>query len=139
MTEENKEKQTPETQAASQPPKAEEKPKAGVSKEVLEEASHDPGVPPALKKDVDAELKRREETPKPVEPPKVRIFVYDGREFQDPDPKMTTEEVRQYYTTFFPELANAEILPAVVRPSKTAPGTQEQVIEFKRRTGTKGR
>ncbi len=73
------------------------------------------------------------------EEPKVRVFVYDGREFSDPDPKMTTDEVRQYYTTFFPELANAEVQPAVERAKKDAPGLKEQVIEFKRRTGTKGR
>ncbi len=60
-----------------------------------------------------------------------RVFVYDGREFKDPDKKMTNDEVRLYYATFFPELANAEILPAVKRKG-------EQVIEFKRRTGTKG-
>ncbi len=82
-------------------------------------------------------------TQPPEEKPKVekhnpRIFVYDGREFSDPDPKMTTDEVRQYYATFFPELANAEVLAAVARPSKTTPPSTEQVTEFKRRTGTKG-
>jgi PRTRC genetic system protein C len=83
-----------------------------------------------------------EQVPLPEPAPKVekpvRIFVYDGREFSDPDAKMTTEEVRLYYAGFFPELANAEVLSAIVRPSKSAPGTQESVTEFKRRTGTKG-
>jgi len=80
---------------------------------------------------------KAEEKPK-VEKHNPRIFVYDGREFSDPDPKMTTDEVRQYYATFFPELANAEVLAAVARDSKTAPGTREDVTEFRRRTGTKG-
>lgn len=67
-----------------------------------------------------------------------RIFVYDGREREDPDPKMTVDEVRAYFTVWFPELANAEALPPVARPSKTVPGQAEQVIEFRRKTGTKG-
>jgi PRTRC genetic system protein C len=92
------------------------------------------------------EVKKPEETkPEPAkvektkEPEaKTRIFVYDGREFSDPDSKKTTDEVRLYFAALsFPELANAQILAAVVRPSKT-PGTQEQVIEFKRRVGDKG-
>lgn len=70
------------------------------------------------------------EKPKEIVP-KERIFVYDGREFQDPDPKMTPDEIRQYYVAFFTELANAEILPPVARTGKS-------VIEFKRRVGTKG-
>ena len=39
----------------------------------------------------------------------VRVFVYDGREFPDPDPNMSHDEVRQSMTSFFPELANAEV------------------------------
>lgn len=38
-----------------------------------------------------------------------RIFVYDGREFPDPDPNLSPEEVRRVMTDFFPELANAEL------------------------------
>ena len=38
-----------------------------------------------------------------------RVFVYDGREFPDPDPALTPDEVRQKMTDFFPELANAEV------------------------------
>jgi len=59
-----------------------------------------------------------------------RVFVYDGRSFPDPDPKMSVEEVRQSLTTFFPELANAEL-----RMSKRG---DDDIIEFKRRVGTKG-
>ena len=92
------------------------------------------------------EPKKIEEAPKVEEPaekpkeivPKERIFIYDGREFQDPDPKMTPDEIRQYYTTFFPELANAEILAPVARPGKTPSDPGRSAIEFKRRVGTKG-
>lgn len=91
-----------------------------------------------------AKAEEKPAEPTKVEKPKgIRIFVYDGREFSDPDPKMTTDEVRLYYATFFPELANAEVLATVARPSK-APGVTglstatKQVTEFKRRTGTKG-
>ena len=44
-----------------------------------------------------------------------RIFVYDNREFPDPDPKMLTEEVRQSMTNFFPELANADTTHSSLR------------------------
>ena len=59
-----------------------------------------------------------------------RIFVYDGREFPDPDPTLTPEEVRQKMTDFFPELANAE-----VREQKREGDT---LYELVRRVGTKG-
>lgn len=59
-----------------------------------------------------------------------RVFVYDGREFPDPDPKLSNEEVRQSMTNFFPELANAESIP-----SKRG---DDDIIEFKRRVGVKG-
>lgn len=60
-----------------------------------------------------------------------RIFIYDGREFPDPDAKMTPDEVRQSMSQFFPELSNAE-----VKESKKGENT---VIEFKKRVGTKGK
>ena len=60
----------------------------------------------------------------------VRVFVYDGREFPDPDPKMSPEEVRQSMTNFFPELANAE-----TQQSKRG---EDDIVEFKKRVGTKG-
>ncbi len=59
-----------------------------------------------------------------------RIFVYDGREFPDPDPASTPEEVRQSMTSFFPELANAEI--------KESTRGEDTIYEFKKRVGTKG-
>ncbi len=60
----------------------------------------------------------------------MRVFVYDGREFPDPDPKMSVDEVRQSMTSFFPELANAES-----KPSKRG---DDEIIEFRKRVGTKG-
>lgn len=59
-----------------------------------------------------------------------RIFVYDGREFPDPDPASTPEEVRQSMTSFFPELANADI--------KQSKRGDDDIIEFQKRVGTKG-
>ncbi len=60
----------------------------------------------------------------------MRVFVYDGREFPDPDPKMSVDEVRQSMTNFFPELANAE--------TKQSKRGDNDIIEFNRRVGTKG-
>jgi PRTRC genetic system protein C len=60
----------------------------------------------------------------------MRVFVYDGREFPDPDPKMSVDEVRQSMTSFFPELANAD-----TRQSKRG---EDDLIEFRKRVGTKG-
>ncbi len=60
----------------------------------------------------------------------MRKFIYDGRQFPDPDPNMTPDEVRQSMAQFFPELANAEVIEA-----KQGDDT---VYDFKRRVGTKG-
>jgi len=60
----------------------------------------------------------------------MRVFVYDGREFPDPDPKLKVDEVRQHFATFFPELSNAE--------SKESKRGEDTIIEFKKRVGTKG-
>jgi len=60
----------------------------------------------------------------------VRVFVYDDREFPDPGPNMTIDEVRQSMTNFFPELANAETFE-----SKRG---DDDIIEFRKRVGVKG-
>lgn len=75
-----------------------------------------------------------------IEPKPTRIFVYDGREFEDPDPKMTIDEVRLYYANFFPELGTAEVLPVVKRTKEAPEGgkVEEEVTEFRRKTGVKG-
>ena len=59
-----------------------------------------------------------------------RVFVYDGREFPDPDPSKTPDEVRQTMVDFFPELANAEI--------KQAQRGEDTLYELVRKVGTKG-
>jgi PRTRC genetic system protein C len=59
-----------------------------------------------------------------------RVFVYDGREFPDPDPSMTPDQVRQTMADFFPELANAEI--------KQAARGENTLYELVRKIGTKG-
>lgn len=66
-----------------------------------------------------------------------RIFVYDGREFDDPLPDKSTDEVRQYYAGFFPELSNAETKDLGERKVKDSE-EKEHLWEFKKRVGTKG-
>lgn len=60
-----------------------------------------------------------------------RIFVYDGREFPDPDPSLAVEEVRKQLSDFFPELTNAD-----TREERR--GENEVRYTFARRIGTKG-
>jgi len=60
----------------------------------------------------------------------VRVFVYDDREFPDPDPNMSVEEVRQSMVHFFPELANAE--------TSSSKRGEDDIFEFKKRVGVKG-
>jgi len=60
----------------------------------------------------------------------VRIFVYNGTEYPDPDPNLKVDEVRRFMATFLPELSNAE--------SKELKRGEDTIIEFKKRVGTKG-
>ena len=59
-----------------------------------------------------------------------RVFVYDGREFPDPDANLSPDEVRQMMTDFFPELANAEV-------KETTRG-EDTLYELVRKVGVKG-
>lgn len=59
-----------------------------------------------------------------------RIFVYDGREFPDPDETLTVDQVRQHMANFFPELANAK----TVESKKDG----DKVFTFEKQVGTKG-
>ncbi len=59
-----------------------------------------------------------------------RVFVYDNREFPDPDPALSIDEVRQQMVEFFSELTNAD------QHSELRGDTQ--VVTFSRRIGTKG-
>lgn len=60
----------------------------------------------------------------------MRLFIYDGREFPDPDPSMSVDQVKSMMTDFFPELANAEV--------KEHKKGEDTAYEFVRRVGTKG-
>lgn len=59
-----------------------------------------------------------------------RVFVYESREFPDPDETLSVEEVRKQMSEFFPELANAD-----TREEKRGDDT---LYTFTRRIGTKG-
>ena len=59
-----------------------------------------------------------------------RIFVYDGREFQDPDPGMTVQDVQNAYAEFMPEVRNAKV------NHQTKAGNE--YYTFEARVGTKG-
>ncbi len=59
-----------------------------------------------------------------------RKFVYDNREYPDPDPSLTVDQVKASMSSFFPELASA-----TVRERQQG---QDTVYEFKKRVGTKG-
>lgn len=60
----------------------------------------------------------------------VRIFVYDGRRFPDPDPDMPVDQVKKSLADFFGELTNAT--------SEERVEGDDTIIEFKRTVGTKG-
>ena len=59
-----------------------------------------------------------------------RVFVYDGREFPDPDPEMSVEQVKGTLADFYGEIANASV--------KETKRGEDTVHEFQRRVGTKG-
>ena len=60
----------------------------------------------------------------------MRVFIYDGREFPDPDESRTPEQIRAFMTDFFPELSNADI-------TETKRG-EDTLYQFQRKVGTKG-
>ena len=59
-----------------------------------------------------------------------RIFVYDDREFPDPDPQMSVEQVKGTLSDFYREIANASV--------KETNRGDDTIYEFQRRVGTKG-
>ncbi len=59
-----------------------------------------------------------------------RVFVYEGREFPDPDINRTVEDIKTMMSDFFPELANAEV--------KQVERGDDTIFEFQKRVGTKG-
>jgi PRTRC genetic system protein C len=59
-----------------------------------------------------------------------RVFVYEGREFPDPDPSLSVEDVKSNMADYFPELANAEV--------KEATRGEDTLYEFVKKVGVKG-
>ena len=60
-----------------------------------------------------------------------RVFIYDGREFDDPDETKKVEEVQEYMSHFYPELNTASV--------NHTQRDGNDVYEFRKRVGTKGR
>ena len=69
------------------------------------------------------------EIPKP-EAKKMRVFVADNREFPDPDPNLSIEEVKKLLADFLPELHNAEV--------KESDKGDKHYVQFIKKVGTKG-
>ncbi len=59
-----------------------------------------------------------------------RIFVYDGREFPDPDPTKSVDDIKAQMADFFPELATADV--------KTVDRDGDTLYEFVKKVGVKG-
>ena len=59
-----------------------------------------------------------------------RVFVYDNREFPDPDPSLSVEQVKAPLANFFGEVATAEV--------QESQRGEDTVFEFIRRVGVKG-
>ncbi len=59
-----------------------------------------------------------------------RVFIVDGRQFPDPDPKLSVQEVRAQFAEFFPDLVNADV-------HEETKG-EDTHITFAKRIGTKG-
>ena len=60
----------------------------------------------------------------------MRIFIADQRRHPDPDPNLTIEQVRDLMADFLPDLVGAQW-------TATQEG-EDTIIDFQRRTGTKG-
>lgn len=61
-----------------------------------------------------------------------RVFLYENRTLNDPDPNLSLEEVRDIYAATYPELATA----VIDGPEEGGGGEQEYA--FRRAVGTKG-
>jgi len=63
--------------------------------------------------------------------PLKRYFAFQGLKLPDPDPQLTAEEVRSFYSTQYPDLATASITGPEAVDDKL-------VFRFERAIGTKG-
>lgn len=61
----------------------------------------------------------------------VRAFRFNNMPLPDPDPKLTADQVKEFYANIYPELTNAEI------EGPTQKGA-EIIYEFRKAVGTKG-
>lgn len=60
-----------------------------------------------------------------------RCFVHNGRTLPDPDPALSADEVRLFYSTIHADLLNATVEGGNFEG-------QTQVFEFRRAVGNKG-
>ena len=61
---------------------------------------------------------------------KERVFIADNRQFPDPDPGLSVDEVKRMLADFMPELHNAEI--------KQVEKEGKIYVQFIKKVGTKG-
>lgn len=61
---------------------------------------------------------------------KERVFIADNREFPDPDPSLSVDEVRRLLADFLPELHNAE--------TKQVEKAGKIYVQFIKKVGVKG-
>ena len=59
-----------------------------------------------------------------------RQFIYDGRTFPDPDPRLSVEDVQRQLADYFPELVTAD--------TREETRGDDTLYTFARRIGTKG-
>src|SRR6266542_2137024 len=59
-----------------------------------------------------------------------RQFIYDGRTFPDPDPRLSVDDVQRQLADYFPELVNAD--------TREETRGDDTLYTFARRIGTKG-
>jgi PRTRC genetic system protein C len=59
-----------------------------------------------------------------------RQFIYDGRTFPDPDPRLSVEDVQRQLSDYFPELVNVD--------TREETRGDDTLYMFARRIGTKG-
>ena len=60
-----------------------------------------------------------------------RVFIHNGKKLSDPDPKMSPEEVMNFYSNQFPELTTSNVHGPKIE-------NDAAVYEFKTTVGTKG-
>ena len=59
-----------------------------------------------------------------------RIFVYDDREFPDPDPQMSVEQVKNTLSDFYGEIANASIKDGRATIGVQGPSSDPHIESF---------